>query len=149
MKIGIITSLVVSLCLFGQAADVVGFWKTIDDETGEAKSIVQIYEEDGMVCGKVVKLLKNPDARAKIKGEPKIEGLQILSGLTRVKDDANSKCEGGKVLDPQKGKTYTAQIWLNKDGTLTMRGSLFGIGRKQIWQPVADYPVEIKGDDKQ
>ncbi len=135
-KILILWGLVVcGIC--SQAADVVGYWKTIDDETGEAKSIVQIYESQGKIFGKVVKLFKNPEARAKIKGEPKIIGLQILRDLKRVKGDSTSKCEGGKVLDPQKGKTYSAQIWLNKDGTLTMRGSLFGIGRKQIWQPAS------------
>ena len=31
------------------AQDVTGKWKTIDDETGEAKSIVEIYKENGMI----------------------------------------------------------------------------------------------------
>ena len=30
-----------------QAQDIVGRWKTIDDETGKAKSIVNIYMQDG------------------------------------------------------------------------------------------------------
>lgn len=49
------------LALSAQSSPV-GVWKTIDDETGEAKSHVEIYEKDGVLHGKVVKLLqKSPD----------------------------------------------------------------------------------------
>ncbi len=41
----------------GFAQDVTGKWKTIDDETGEAKSIVEIYKQNGKVYGKVVEIL--------------------------------------------------------------------------------------------
>ncbi len=41
-----------------QAQSVVGKWKTIDDETGEAKSIVEIYEKSGKIYGKVVDILR-------------------------------------------------------------------------------------------
>ena len=34
-----------------------GVWKTIDDETGEPKSYVKIYEKNGKAYGRVVKLL--------------------------------------------------------------------------------------------
>jgi uncharacterized protein YhfF len=36
---------------------VTGKWKTIDDQTGEAKSIIEIYEKGGKVYGKVVDIL--------------------------------------------------------------------------------------------
>lgn len=39
------------------AQSVVGKWKTIDDDTGEAKSIVEIYKKNGKVYGKVVDIL--------------------------------------------------------------------------------------------
>ncbi len=124
------------------SADVVGYWKTIDDETNEAKSIVRIYEHEGKIYGRVVKLFKNPDATAKLPDNPKIVGLDILWNLKRNRKSSNSKCTGGKVLDPQKGKVYTAQIWLEDNGKkLVMRGSLFGIGRSQTWlatDPLAD-----------
>jgi hypothetical protein len=38
-------------------AQVTGKWKTIDDQTGEAKSIIEIYEKGGKVYGKVVDIL--------------------------------------------------------------------------------------------
>ena len=48
------------------ADGVVGFWTTIDDETKEAKSVVQIYEYEGKIYGRVVDVLKNKNATAKI-----------------------------------------------------------------------------------
>ena len=42
----------------------IGLWKTIDDVTGQAKSIVQISaENNGALSGSVVKLFKDPDKR--------------------------------------------------------------------------------------
>ncbi len=40
-----------------EAQSVYGKWKTIDDSTKEAKSIVEIYEQKGKVYAKVVDLL--------------------------------------------------------------------------------------------
>lgn len=125
----------------------IGFWKTIDDETGEAKSLVRIYEHEGKVFGRVHQVLTDRTAKAKIDGAPLIEGLDIIKNL---KPAANGKLEGGKVLDPESGRTYSCQIWL-EEGKLVMRGSLFGIGRKQIWLPAeapADAPKEIVPDLK-
>lgn len=109
----------------------IGYWKTIDDATGEAKSIVRVYEHNGKVYGRVMKVLTDPTAKAKISGSPLIEGLDIIKDLKASK---GGKLEGGKVLDPKNGRTYTCQIWL-EDGKLIMRGSLLGIGRKQTWLP--------------
>ena len=117
----------------GAAEGVIGFWKTVDDETKEVKSIVRVYEHEGRVYGRVVEIFKNPQATAKLPGNPPIKGLDILWNLK--KENGSEKYEGGKVLDPQKGKVYTAQIWRDGDN-LVLRGSLFGFGRKQTWLPV-------------
>src|SRR5688572_26497033 len=63
----------------------IGSWKTIDDETGETKSIVKIYERDGKLYGKITKLLKNPGAtcdacEGEVHGAP-IEGMIIMWSL--------------------------------------------------------------------
>lgn len=113
---------------------VLGFWKTIDDETHEAKSIVQVYEYQNKIYGRVVDILKNKQARAKIPGSPPIKGLDIIWDLEKD----GSKYTGGKVLDPERGKVYSCKIWIEK-GNLIMRGSLFGFGREQTWLPAIDY----------
>ena len=39
----------------------VGTWKTVDDDSGDARSYVEIYEKGGMLFGKITKLLdKDP-----------------------------------------------------------------------------------------
>ena len=69
---------------------ILGFWTTIDDETKSPKSIVQIYEYQGKYFGRIVDLFKNKEAIAKIKGSPKIKGLDIIWDL---KKENSSYCK--------------------------------------------------------
>lgn len=116
------------------AQNVTGLWTTVDDETNTPKSVVQIYEYQGKVYGRVVKLFKNEDKTAVgIKGAPKIVGLDILWEL----EDKGERFEDGKILDPAKGKIYSSEIWA-EDGKLIVRGKIGPFGRNQTW---------IKNDD--
>ena len=61
-----------------------------------------------------------------------IIGLVIVRDM-QLKD---GELRGGKVLDPDNGKFYYAKIYLDKDGTLVLRGSLDKaglLGRSQTW----------------
>ena len=49
--------------LFAQSQTVFGKWKTIDDETGKAKGIVEIYEKSGKIYGKVVEILEQENKK--------------------------------------------------------------------------------------
>lgn len=119
-----------------QAQNVKGTWKTVDDETGEAKSHVELYEADGKLYGKVVKLLKSsPDRKCdKCTGDRKdqpVLGMIVVVNLTQK----DGYWQGGSILDPEKGKWYGCKLWL-KDGdanTLTVRGSIGPFYRTQYW----------------
>ena len=122
------------------AQGVIGQWKTIDDETGEAKSIVEIYEKDGKIYGKVIKIL-NPAKRdakcTECKGSDKnkpILGMVIIKGLERDDDEYTD----GKILDPNNGKLYSCTIKLDGKDKLEVRGYIgFSfIGRSQTWTRV-------------
>jgi uncharacterized protein (DUF2147 family) len=123
--------------IFAQSQGVTGKWKTIDDQTGEAKSIIEIYEQGGKIYGKVIDIL-NP-ARKKglcqnCSGEDKnkpILGLVVLKGLSKDGDEY----EGGKILDPQTGKVYKCLVALEGKDKLKVRGYIgFSlIGRTQYW----------------
>ncbi|PPV06436.1 hypothetical protein XBLMG947_2606 [Xanthomonas bromi] len=128
--------------LLAQASDSpVGRWKTIDDETGKPKSVVQIEQAaNGTLSGKVVEILQsnhgpNPTCDkcdGALKGKP-IKGMTILWGL---KADGTAVWDGGSVLDPAKGKTYKAKITLTDGGKkLQMRGyvGIEALGRTQTW----------------
>lgn len=116
-----------------QAESITGLWNTVDDETGEVKSIVEIYQQDAKYFGKVKQLLLKPADTlcTKCKGEEKdqpIVGMIILKDLEE-KDGAYS---GGSILDPAKGKTYRSKAWL-EDGNLQVRGYLGLFYRTQTW----------------
>lgn len=115
---------------------VLGYWQTIDDNTGKAKSIVHIYEEDGKFVGKVVDLLLKPDdslckeCKGELLNQP-IVGMKIVQGLEK-KDDEYS---GGEILDPENGKTYRCKVWL-EGAELKVRGYIGFLFRTQTWYRV-------------
>ena len=131
-------ALVMSVSASAQLSAILGDWKTVDDKTGERRSIVTIYKgSDGLYYGKISKMLMYQELDLKCeecKGEDHnapIEGLVIIRGM-KAED---GQLVGGKVLDPESGKFYYGKIYL-KDGKLVLRGSLDKrgfLGRNQTW----------------
>jgi len=125
-----------------QAQSVIGKWKTIDDETGAAKSIVEIYQNNGKVYGKVVQVLekgKEDKVCEECKGDKKnkpIKGMVIIDGLSKNDDE----WDGGKILDPKSGKEYKCVIRLENENKLKVRGYVgFSLlGRTQYWTRVKE-----------
>ena|SRR5262249_37907345 len=118
----------------------VGSWRTFDDATGKAKSIVNIREEEGRVSGTIERLL-DPDPRyptprcvrctGELKDQP-IMGMRIVWDLKRNGDEWS----GGKVVDPGNCKSYDCKIILEDDGRrLKIRGYVGFqlLGRTQHW----------------
>ncbi len=139
-KVFLTISLIVFTVITAVAQDVTGKWKTIDDETGEAKSIVEIYKENGKVYGKVVEIfdakkrnLKCVKCTGSDKNKP-IMGLVIIKGLEKDGDEYN----GGTITDPNNGKVYKSYIELEGPNTLKVRGYIgFSLlGRTQTWKRV-------------
>lgn len=116
----------------------VGRWQTIDDETGKPKAVIEITREGQTLNGRIIKLINpsrpNPTCDkcdGERKGKP-IEGMTILWGLT----EQNGDWEGGKILDPEKGKVYSAKLIPQADGkSLKVRGYMgfSALGRTQQW----------------
>ncbi len=127
--------------LFAQQDPIIGKWKTIDDETGEPKSIVEIYMRNGKFYGRIDSLFRKPgeDPNPKCDKCPEddprynqpILGMEIIKDM--VKDGDEYK--GGTILDPKKGKIYRCKLWL-KDGKLKVRGYLAIFYRTQTWYRV-------------
>ncbi len=117
-----------------------GVWKTIDDETGEAKSYVEIYEQNGKYYGKVVKLLQREPGTLcdKCTGDKKdqpVLGMVIMEDL-KPKEDYWHK---GTIMDPENGKEYGCSIWFEDGETdeLKVRGKHWtGLYRTQTWYRV-------------
>jgi Uncharacterized protein conserved in bacteria (DUF2147) len=77
----------------GSYAQVVGKWKTIDDETNEPKSIVELFEREGKIYGKIIKLFRKPGedpdpicdecSEDDIRFKKKIIGMEILRDMMK------------------------------------------------------------------
>lgn len=140
---GISLILLSSLALTSHAQtnlnDIIGQWKSIDDETGKPKSIIEITEVGGVYTGKIIQLLNptkpNPVCE-KCKGSranQAIEGMTIIENVSKKKESWG----GGTILDPKKGKTYKVKFTLIEGGSkLKVRGyvGIPTLGRTQIWQ---------------
>lgn len=120
-------------------AQIEGKWKTIDDETGKAKSIVEITKRaNGKYYGTVSQLLIKPadpncsGCKDDRKGKP-ILGMEVIRDLKKEGDEFT----GGTITDPKTGKTYKCTITRNGD-KLNVRGYIgFSlIGRNQTWHLV-------------
>ena len=129
--------------LMTYAASIEGYWKSIDDRTGEQLSIVEIRKgADGRYHGKIAYRYPVPGGAALINctkcpppytNQP-ILGLEILSGLKEDPEKRNAY--DGKVLEPKSGKIYKGKANLSADGKrLRLRGyvGVSALGRTQIW----------------
>ena len=132
-RFGLLIILMMGLVHAHADQSVLGLWQTIDDETGEAKSIVEITERNGRLYGKVVDLLTKPkdslckECKDELHMQP-IMGMEILADLEKDGD----KYSDGKILDPANGKTYRCKLWL-EDGKLQVRGYIGFFFRTQTW----------------
>ena len=135
----ILATLVMSMCLCAQTP-ILGEWITVDDATGEHKSVVRIYQADnGQYYGQIIALLEENDDDALCTECTGADHNQPIVGLTIIRDMQlkDGELRGGKVLDPDNGKFYYAKVFL-KDGKLILRGSLDKaglLGRSQTWLP--------------
>jgi len=130
--------LISGAALAQDAGSIVGLWKTFDDDTNQPAALVQISEQNGLFVGKVTKILdpsglptcaKCTDYR---KDKP-VVGMEILSGL---KKDGENMYSGGRILDPDDGEIYRADIKLLDQGNKLDLRAYLGIpliGRTQSW----------------
>lgn len=129
-----------SSIILAQNHSILGKWKTIDDETGKATSVIEIFEKHNKIYGRIVELLnskaKNPKCE-KCEGDDKnkpVLGLIVIKGLTKEKGGYSN----GKILDPKHGKVYKCSMSLETKDKLKVRGFI-GInlfGRTQFWERV-------------
>ena len=103
----------------------------------DKKAIVTIAPCGAAYCGRVSRILvrdpnwngrdvNNPDP--KLRGRP-VVGLAILHGF---KPDG-AGLAGGRIYDPNSGKTYASRLKLNPDGSLKVSGCIAIFCQSQRW----------------
>ena len=139
-KLGVIILVLFSKNFYAQSRGVIGKWNTIDEVSGKALSVVEIFESNNRIYGKVVEILNPKNRNNTCKDCPgddnnkPVLGLIIIKGL--VKD--GTEYNDGKILDPKSGKLYKCYIELENPNKLKVRGYLgiSLIGRTQYWERV-------------
>jgi len=135
----IVLMILLGLAGTAQANTPVGRWHTIDDKTGEVKSMVTIEDRGGALSGRVTQILRkgaDPAARCDQcaddrKGQP-ILGMEIIRGVK--KSAGQDHWEGGEILDPEEGKLYRVRLTPLEGGAkLQVRGFLGPFWRNQTW----------------
>lgn len=133
--------IMLTLCLTSHAQSVTGKWKSIDDETGKPRSIVEIYEKENKIYGKIIALFREPDEDpdpiceecTDYRKGKKVIGLEIISDMRQKGDEYVD----GEILDPENGKIYKCKLWV-EEGNLKVRGYLYFLYRTQTWLPYSD-----------
>lgn len=111
----------VSLC--GQEP-IYGVWKAVDEEDGEPRSLIEVYEHEGKAYGKVIKLHdKLEDVTCKkCPGDKKNKPVLGLEVIWDMKKKGNV-WKGGRILDPEAGKKYKCRMKVKDNGeVLEVRG---------------------------
>jgi uncharacterized protein (DUF2147 family) len=135
---------------------ILGIWETEHQDNGWSR--IEITEKDGKFHGQIV-WLKNPlyDAGEVIgmDGQPRVdrknpdEGLQgrPILGLEVMSDfvhNGRNKWEGGRIYDPENGKTYHCKATMRDARTLEIFGyvkvGFVNMGRNTTW-------VRVTGQD--
>lgn len=89
---------------------------------GQAKvRIAPCAGQPSQMCGQLI----NPKTGAVVKGEPFITGF---------KPAGPNRWGGGKIRNPQDGKTYNSKMALNADGALAVSGCVLVVCKAQTWK---------------
>ena len=129
----------ISNALASEQTSAIGYWTTISDEDNMPRSVVQIFNHQGKLEGRILKVYpKEGDHELCIHCPGKLKkktiiGLRMMWGLS---PDGQNAWSDGQILDPKTGKIYRCKIELNNSGKkLAVRGYI-GIsffGRTQTW----------------
>ena len=114
------------------APAVAGDWLTAD-----RTAVVRIGPCGSKLCGNVIRILaRGPDVpRTDVNNPDKalrsrpLVGLRVLTGFTRDR----ARWTGGRAYDPKTGRSYSARLSRNADGSLTVTGCVLFVCKSQKW----------------
>ena len=144
IKLVLFLSLLISQTFAQEVSKISGIWwndkKTskieVREENGNFTGTVIYINPEKYVNGEPEKDFNNPDSKLRTRSRL---GLQILSGLKY--NSADKEWQGGRIYDPDNGKTYDCFAWFDKDpSALNLKGYVVGIkwlGRSTVWTRVA------------
>lgn len=123
---------------------ITGLWYSTDQKSSDIRCLVAIYPYQGMYYGRMLvtydgkgnvtdTILKQEDRAPGIVGNPPYCGLDYIYNVqeTITKEGETPKYKG-KIVDPEKGKVYTVELWRDGDD-LIVRGEVWIFGKNIRW----------------
>jgi len=119
---------------------ILGKWLTADGD-----AVIELYKCDGKYCGKII-WAKNPTKKDIHNPDPSLRN-RTLVGTTILKEfifNGDNKWTGGRIYNPDNGKSYKCKLSMDSKDKLKVRGyilySLFG--KTTVWRRVKSIPKE-------
>jgi uncharacterized protein (DUF2147 family) len=124
--------------------EISGLWYSTDQKSSEIRCLVAIYEYQDLYYGRMLvtydgegnvtdTILEQKNRAPGIVGNPPYCGLDFIYNVreNETNNDGEPKYKG-KIVDPEKGKEYTVEIWRDGDD-LIVRGELWIFGKNIRW----------------
>jgi len=138
--------LILSSCSSPEQQGIAGLWKSRDQNSDKPRSLVAIYKYKDMYYGRMLAtydengkikdtILEKKEKATGVVGNPPYCVMDFVYHLKQEKDDP-LKYEG-KIIDPEKGKVYTAEVWLDGDNII-VRGKVWIFGENIPWHKAAN-----------
>lgn len=114
-------------------------WKTIDDQTNQAKAIVKFTEQkNGTLSGTIQSVLTPGEevSCTHCEGPYKNKSLKGVTIVRNLKNVGGTDYDGGTIMDPKSGKSYKLKGTLVDGGKkFNLRGyiGISALGRNQTW----------------
>ncbi len=134
--------IILTICLlltiqFANSQSVLGKWKTVD-KNGVEKCIVEVYQKNNRIYGKIVEILVQEEKNAlcvKCEGSERnkpVLGLVLIKGMEKD----GEYYRNGTIFDPENGEKFKCRITLEDKNTLQVRGYLSFLFTTQYWERV-------------
>ncbi len=120
---------------------IVGLWKSRDQNSDKPRSLVAIYKYQDTYYGRMLAtyddegkiqdtILEQKDKATGVVGNPPYCGMDFVYDVKKEEDGDRYK---GKIIDPEEGKVYDVELWLEGD-VLIVRGEIWIFGKDIPWQ---------------
>lgn len=143
------TLLLVSCSTPTKEQDITGLWKSRDQHSDKPRSLVAVYKYQDMYYGRMLAtydengnikdtILEKKEKATGVVGHPPYCGMDFIYNVKKEDNsrEKNTKYKG-KIIDPEKGKEYNAEFWL-QDPNLIVRGELWIFGKNIPWHKASE-----------
>ena len=118
------------------ATSPVGKWKTLDDKTGKAMTVTEVYEaKNGTLAAKIVENLGLPATCSDCSGPHKGKPMVGMVTLWNLKANKDGTWGGGSGYKPSEDREFKAKTVTLTDGgkKLEVKGCVSIICRTATW----------------